>query len=188
MESQSHLMLAPDSAAREDMCTDVGMGIVAAGGFSALTMQAIGDQCGCTRQSVHKWFGGQDELRHVVMRRFAQRWRRWIRLRVHDDGLVAMIPDCEEVLEWCRVWLALVDHAAREPRLAFVMDGLREAERDEISAALGLTPDSDRVAMVQSLVEGLRLNLCTNRPGTRPDFEGAGRLLVVAGGTLDEVA
>ena len=43
MDDFRHLMLKPDSERREDMVTDLGMRLLAAGGVQALTARALGD-------------------------------------------------------------------------------------------------------------------------------------------------
>ena len=178
MDPQTHLMLRPDSARREDLATDVGLGIVAEGGLAALTPKAVAVRSGCTRQAVHQWFGGHEELRRVVANVFGVRWRRWVEVRVHADGLIGLLPDSEQTVAWCRVWLAVVEHAPRDQRIAAVVDAVRYAEHEVIATDLGCASDSDRVGLVHSVVDGLRLHLCA----ADPDLPGvrAERILAAA--------
>ena len=178
MDSQRHLMLTPDSVRREDIATDLGLAIIATDGLSALTPQAVGARCGYTRQAVHQWFGGHQELRWVVANVLGVRWSRWVDVRAHMDGLPGFLPDCDEVLGWCRAWLAVVEHAPRDPRIAAVVDAVRHTERQVIAALLSSDPESDRVVGCHALVEGLRWALSAPEPDISHDR--AGRLLSAA--------
>jgi AcrR family transcriptional regulator len=164
MDSFAHLMFAPDSCRREDIAADLGLGIVAAGGLGALTTQSVSARARCSRQAVYQWFGGQEELRRVVARCFGARWRRWVAARTYVAGVGGLLPDSEEVVGWCRAWLAVVEHAPRDPEVAAVVDGVRHGEREEIGGVLGRDPDSEPVALVHAVAEGLRLRLCAARP------------------------
>jgi len=174
MDSNRHLMLDADSPRRSDIATDLGLAILAEGGVPALTPQAVGDRLGCSRQAVHQWFGGQESLRHVVATGFCVRWQRWTQARVYAGGLAGLLPvgeepDREEVVGWCRAWFALVDHAPRDARIADLVDAVRCNDRQEIAGLLRSDPGSDRVALVHSLVEGLRLGLCATEPTLTSD-------------------
>lgn len=174
MDSHRHLMLAPDSALRADIATDLGMAVLAEGGVPALTPKAVGDRLGCSRQAVHQWFGSQESLLQVVATRFCVRWERWTRARVHCGGLAGLLPvgedaDRDDVVGWCRVWLALVDHAPRDVRIAGLVDEVRRRDRQEVAGLLGSDSDSDRAVLVHALVEGLRLGLCAAEPTLAPD-------------------
>jgi AcrR family transcriptional regulator len=169
MDSQRHLMLAPDSARHADMVTDFGLAVLAEGGVLAVTPRALGARLGCTRQAVHQWFGSQESLRHVVAVCLCRRWMRWIHVRVHSAGPAGLLPVGEEpdrpdLVQWCRAWLALVDHAPRDARIADLVDTVRCNDREEIAGLLGCDSGSDRVVLVHSLVEGLRLGLCAAEP------------------------
>jgi AcrR family transcriptional regulator len=175
MDPFRHLMLTPDSARREDMATDLGIGLLATGGMAALTLRAIGERCGCSRQAVQQWFGGQEQLRHVVVTCFVRRWRRWVSVRVRFRGLAGLLPDSDDAVEWCRAWLAVVEHGSRDQRTAELVAMLADDERDIIAHALGAAASSDDVRLVHALVDGLRLGL------TAPDgpaaVEGPAELL-----------
>lgn len=190
MDAHRHLMLAPDSALREDIATDLGIPILAEGGVAALTPKAVGDRLGCSRQAVHQWFGSQQPLRHVVATRFAARWGRWIHVRVHTGGVAGLLPVGEEsdradVVGWCRAWLALAEHAPRDGSLADLVEGVRCQERQVVARQLASDPQSDRVALVHGLVEGLRVGLCAAEPTLAP---GRAVRILEAAAALHELA
>lgn len=195
MDSHRHLMLAPDSALREDIATDIGIAILAEGGVAALTPKAVGDRLGCSRQAVHQWFGSQEPLRHVVATRFSVRWGRWIHARVHSGGVAGLLPvvdepvgvesDRADVVCWCRAWLALAEHAPRDGRLADLVEGVKCQERQAVARQLAGEPGCDRVAMVHALVEGLRVGLCAAEPTLAP---GRAVRILQAAAALHELA
>lgn len=165
MDSFRHLMLTPDSARREDMATDLGISLLAVGGMPALTLRAMADRCGCTRQAVQQWFGGQAQLRDVVVSCFVGRWRRWVSARVRFHGLAGLLPDSDEAVEWCRAWLAIVEHGSRDQRTADLIETLADDERGEIAHFLGAEAGSEDVQLVHALVDGLRLSPAPLPPG-----------------------
>lgn len=173
MDAHRHLMLTPDSNDRADIATDLGIAVVAERGVAGLTPGALGDRLGCSRQAVHQWFGGQEQLRHVVATRFCRRWERWVHARVRSGGMVGLLPvgeqaDRADVVSWCRAWLALVEHAPRDARCAELVEGVRWQERRAVAELLGADAGSDGVAFLHSLVEGLRVGLSAAEPTLVP--------------------
>lgn len=164
MDDFRHLMLKPDSERRDDMVTDLGMNLVAGGGMQALTARAVGGLCGCSRQAVQQWFGGPHHLRLTVARCFVQRWRRWVDVRTHAYGVVGLLPDCEELVDWCRIWLALTELSPRDESIADLMAMVADDERDVIAKQLGGDPRADETLIVHAVVHGLRTRLCSSDP------------------------
>ncbi|HYH33569.1 MAG TPA: TetR/AcrR family transcriptional regulator [Nocardioides sp.] len=182
MDPLPHLMLTPDSAARVDMATDLAIPIVAAEGFASVTPRAIAEKAGCSRQAVHQWFGDQEGLRRVVARRFTGRWCRWAQIRAGKYGVRGLLPDSDDVLSWCRVWLGLVELGARDRAVGDLVASIRRCEQDAVAAALTRSSPSGPLRRpwperaLQALVEGLRLQLC-HADLAAPGFEGACEVL-----------
>jgi len=169
MESYDHVILTPYSSARIDLATDMAIPIVAHGGLTSLTPAAVARAAGCTRQAVHHWFGDQQRLREAVAGRFTARWTRWAELRVHDGGPAALLPECDAVLTWTRVWLAPVEAAPRHAAIAELVAGCHVHEgaslQRGIEAVIRLRHDVDVTVLpavvtgVHAMVNGLRMQL-----------------------------
>ncbi|HEX6148340.1 TetR family transcriptional regulator C-terminal domain-containing protein [Nocardioides sp.] len=172
MDPLRHLMLAPDSAARIDLVTDLAIPLVAAEGLVAATPRAIAELAGCTRQAVHQWFGDQTGLRHVVANRFTGRWARWAEIRVHHYGVLGLLPDSPDVRDWTRVWLALAEAAGRDQTVAECVAAGRATELDLVRARVGQTTAD----AVHALVEGLRWRTAADSD----DFPAARAVTILA--------
>ena len=161
-------MLAPDSPARIDIATDMAIPLISREGFGAVTPAAVARSARCSRQAVHQWFGDQHALRRAVAGRFAARWSRWLTIRTGSHGLPGLLLECDDVGSWCRVWLAMVELAARDEAVGDLVTSLRVREREAVRGAL---PPSVPVGEAHALLEGLRVQLCHHRPAL--DFEAA---------------
>lgn len=173
MDCYRHLMLTPDSAARIDILTDLGIPIVEAAGLHALTPAAVARPAEMTRQAVSQWVGAGPALRLAFARRFAARWRRWTDVRVYFHGPGGLIPDSPPVREWTRVWLAIEECALREPAFADLSRGhdayeksllVRHLQHDiaarhDVAASVLTTS----VAPLHALVRGLRSTEAADR-------------------------
>ena len=177
MDSCRHLMLADESVAPVDIATDLAIPVVAEGGLAALTPSALAVATGYTRQAIHQWFGGQQLLRQAVAARFVARWRAWVDARTYPAVMAGLLPEDDQVRQWCRVWLALVEAGPRDAEIGGVVALAREGERSVIRTVLlrragsGAPPASDPgevpallVSGLQCLVEGLRTCLCSPEP------------------------
>ena len=157
------LMLAPCSMALVDIATDLSMPVIALRGLSGVTPSAVAEAAGCSRQAVHQWFGSRTDLQRAVAGRFVARWTRWCDARTHSHGPVGLLPDCEQVVAWTRVWLALVETAHRDLPVAEVVGQGRSWERELVARSLRRDGVTDRraVALVHALGQGLRQQLAT---------------------------
>lgn len=188
-------MLEEDSPASVAIATDLAIPVIAGGGISALTPTSIADRAGCSRQAVHQWFGGRP-LGRVVAGRFAARWQRWTEVRVHCHGLGGLLPENDEVADWTRVWLALVELSGRDAEVGSIVAATRDGEVELIRTALTrcaavpsaspATPREDEVLALHCLTEGLRLRLLApvdeSALGPALTFDMARRVLEQAGG------
>jgi AcrR family transcriptional regulator len=174
MDDLRHLMLDPDSSARQAMAGDLGIAIVSEQGWVGLTPASLAAAVGCTRQAVHQWFGDQEALRLVFARVFSGRWQRWTQARLHTGGVTALLPSSEESLHWGRVWLALAEQSTRDPELAALAEHLRVAESAALLRHLERALDRDRGIRLSLLpplgeglgaaVDGVRSQVCRGLP------------------------
>jgi AcrR family transcriptional regulator len=164
-----HLLFATDSVAWIDIATDLGIPLIAEGGFGAITPAAIAKLARCSRQAVHQQLGSAEILRRAVSARFLARWSRWVDVRVYLEGISGLLPDTEEVSSWTRVWLACCAHAVSDSEVATWVADVHATERAVVRSALTRRWASDLgsaqvpegvVATVQSTVTGLRVTRC----------------------------
>jgi AcrR family transcriptional regulator len=170
MDPCRNLMFAPDSAAWIDIATDLGIPLIADGGFGAITPAAIARPARCSRQAVHQQLGSSEALRRSVCARFLARWSRWVDVRAYQDGIAGLLPDTEEVALWTRVWLACCAYAVSDTEVAAWVADVHATERAVVRSALtqrravhlGTRPQvpDGAVATVQAAVTGLRLECC----------------------------
>jgi AcrR family transcriptional regulator len=163
-------MFAPASAAWVDIATDLGIPLIADGGFGAITPAAIARPARCSRQAVHQQLGSSEALRRSVCARFLSRWSRWSDVRAYQGGIAALLPDTEEVALWTRAWLACCAHGVSDTQVAAWVSDAHATERAVVRSALtrrwavhlGTRPQvpDDAVAMVQAAITGLRLECC----------------------------
>ncbi|QBR93370.1 TetR family transcriptional regulator [Nocardioides euryhalodurans] len=161
MDDLRHLMLVPDSMSREDIAANAAIPLVAAGGPAALTLRAVGEQSGYSPQAVHQWFGSRAALHRAVAGRFVARWTRWVDLRTGRQGIASLLPENDEVAGWARVWLALHHLARADDEVASYLAYTRSVERDSLARLAGPGGSPEALVELHALVEGLRLQLCS---------------------------
>jgi hypothetical protein len=156
MDPLRHLMTAPCSRATIDAIVDEGMPLVTEHGLAGLTAAAVASRCRCSRQAVQQWCAGTP-IRTLFARRFVARWVHWMSIRTRGGTLLeGLLPDCDEVTAWTRVWLALLEASARDDELAASVSTALRIERELVTAAVG----PERAAEVHALVMGLRQTRC----------------------------
>jgi hypothetical protein len=156
MDTYGHLMSAPHSRATVDVITDEGIPLVADGGLAALTITAIAARSRCSRQAVQQWCAGTS-IRTLFAQRFVARWRHWSRIRAREGAdLTGLLPEDDQVLAWTRVWLALLEHGAREDAVRQAVEATLGDELRLVTAAVG----PERAPAVHALVMGLRQARC----------------------------
>ena len=194
MDDLRDLMFAEDSIARADVATDLSIPLVVAGGLSAVTPGAVAVAAKCTRHAVHQWFGGQESLRRAVAARFTARRTHWADVRVHHYGLPGLLPDCDAVVEWERVWLAVVELGLRDPEVADCIGYCRAREVETVTRALrrrlfelveptAAEIPASAVTELRALIQGFCVELCQPEPAIT--FADASQVLTTA---LERVA
>jgi AcrR family transcriptional regulator len=164
--------LEPDSASAADMVTDAAVAVLSDGGVARLTIGAIADRVGVTRQAVNqRWegpHGARRRIIQVVTVTFGRRWRNWLEPGLMADVPEIALPSSAAECRGVRVWAALTEVARAEAvsgnpdpaaAVTLVTDRERTGVRNRIGWWLGSPLPEHAAAGVCALGHGLRADL-----------------------------
>jgi AcrR family transcriptional regulator len=98
-----------DSLARTDTITEGVTELIRDGGMPAVTMRAIAAATGVSQASLAAHLGGRQHLLQVVASRFGELRVEDMEQRASHEGLLALLPACEDDVADVRVWLSWCD-------------------------------------------------------------------------------
>lgn len=162
------MMFSRGSVARTELATDLAIGIVAEGGWSALTLRNVAFAANVTPQAIAAWFPSVSAMRAAVAVRYGERWIRQLhsfahtRYRPHTGGeapdlsavIDALLPQSwlEEVFDG--IWLSVVEAGRWDQAIGRSVTDVQEREGDivrELVDGSGHDPE-----MALALVRGRR--------------------------------
>lgn len=175
-------MFAFRSLNRADMATDLAIPLMAAQGWSAVTLAGIAERGNMRRQSVAQWFGTVDALREQVAWRYARRWLRLLSEqlsplhRVSDptpaDVARLLLPEDDDGVVYARVWLAICEAGRSEIPIAAATTFV---EREQAAMLERWVPAEGlpTTRVVSALVTGLRAQMCSIEPITLAEAQAS---------------
>lgn len=161
-------MFSRGSVARTEIATDLAIGIVAEGGWSALTLRNVALAANVTPQAIAAWFPSVSAMRVAVAARYGERWIRQLgyfaRTRYRPDPggnppelssvVDALLPQSWLEAVFDGVWLSVVEAGRWDQAIGRSVTDVQEREEDIVRQLVD--GSGHDLGMALALVRGRR--------------------------------
>ena len=154
----------PDSLDPGDILTDGVMALLGEKGADGFSLRLLAEHQGTSVGALTNRWRTRGRMLHVSVNVFRHRWNQHMADAAWADGILALLPASDDEVEDCRVWFAFCDLARTDPVVAECVADQRVQERLFSQSVLGGQPDDLALDALTSLVDGLRLALCSPEP------------------------
>lgn len=143
--------------------------LLAEGGIPALTMRSVATRVRVSPSSLHQLFGGRDRMLRLAAWHTSEARRARIQDRIPDEGALAFLPNDDDDIVDCRIWLAWRELGRSADWLEPSMTEAIEHELWLMNRAFNLLLARPDLEWLEALVDGLSVAVCKPAQPMRRD-------------------